>query len=313
MKKTRPRIISEEDMSSLEGFHLGDEYISEIIDSDIDLYDEETGELIVSLRKNILIHSDLALNHLGKMVATARGRSASAGQIDPNSKYMKKRELVNTKGISTSYMVKGKPSKMKINNPVESSPLGYYESTRKLGLNLPCRLTSFTKNHLSDFEAGIPYINELSNYYKYLAPTQYNNQKDRINQSEKYKIGDSVFSTITINRNFRTALHKDKGDFGGYAVLSVCEYGSYNGGLFMLPEYGLGINLRQDDIMVAKVHLYHCNSELWTTPEQDEYNKKIPPRFRVNPEVGIMGSEYNFSRFSFVSYLRDKMKDCDNE
>ena len=308
------KLTDDKDIKSLEGHHLDDEYIHHIVDSDIDIYDKDTNELIISFRKNVLKHNEIAFDNLAKLAGTARGRASSAGQIDPESVYFKKRRPINTKGTQTGYLKPdGTPSKMKINNPVISTPIGYFDSTKKLGLDLPCRLTSHTAKNLVRFESSICYFEDISEWYEKLAPEQFQAQKERIDMSPDYKIGESVFSTITVNRNFRTALHKDKGDFGGYACLSVCEYGSYSGGLFMIPQYGIGINLRQGDMLVAKVSCYHCNSELWTTPEQDTYNNSLEKIFIQSPEVGIIGSQYAFHRISFVSYLREKMIHCEKK
>jgi len=305
------KLCYDKDIKYLEGHHLDDEYIHTLIDTDTDVYDEDTNELIISFRKGVLEHSQVAFDNLAKLAGTARGRSSSAGQIDTESVYFKRRKCINTKGVQTGYLKPdGTPSKMRINNPVISTPIGYFDATKKIGLDLPCRLTSHTAKNLSRFTSSLCYFNEISQWYEKLAPEQFKAQKERINMSPDFKIGESVFSTITINRNFRTALHKDKGDFGGYACLSVCEYGSYSGGLFMIPQYGLGINLRQSDILVAKVHCYHCNSELWTTPEQDKYNQSLNKIMVSNPEIGIIGGEYDFHRVSFVSYLREKMIHC---
>ena len=100
------------------------------------------------------------------------------------------------------------------------------------------------------------------------------------------------------------------GDFGGVACLSVLEEGKYNGGLFVIPRFGIGVNIRQGDILVADVHQYHANTELWTTPEQDKYNIKLGKTIKDNIEVGTVGSEYNFTRISFVCYLREKLINC---
>ena len=199
---------------------------------------------------------------------------------------------------------------MKVNNQVFSAPIGYFDATRGLGVNLPCRLTNFTAKHLKEFEGGLPYIQELARHYKRLNPKAYQQQSDRANLQPNYKIPKTPFSTFTINRNFRTALHKDKGDFGGVAVLSVLEHGKYNGGLFTIPKYGIGVNLREGDILVADVHQYHSNTEYFTTPEQDIYNSKLEPVYKLNREVGTLGIEYDWSRISFVCYLREKLVNC---
>ena len=102
-----------------------------------------------------------------------------------------------------------------------------------------------------------------------------------------------------------------KGDFGGIATLSVLEHGRYRGGLFMLPAFGIGINLRQGDVLVADVHEYHCNSPIWTTKSDDAYNETLPEKFKIDRTVGTIGLDQRYSRISFVCYLHEKLAECD--
>jgi hypothetical protein len=306
------RIISETDLDTLKGYHIHDGYIHHLFNYDCDVYDSDTYELILSFRKNRLKTSKTAWDNYRHLAVASRGRGASAGQVDPNSKYWKKRTLYKTKGYSTGYLKPdGTPSKMRVNNQVASIPIGYFEKTKSLGIDKPCRLSYHTSVALDKFNGGKPYIHELDKWYKKLNHKAYHHQKTRADKQPKYRIDNTAFSTITMNRNFRTALHKDAGDYGNFAVLSVLEYGKYNGGLFMIPAYGIGINLRENDVLVANVHEYHCNSEIWTTPEQDTHNKSLPVEFKKDTTVGTIGLDLDYSRISFVSYLREKLIDCD--
>lgn len=305
-----PTLYTDEELDTKKGQFLEDGYIHHIIDEDIDIYDEEDN-FILSFRKNRLKTNEIGLENYKKFALASRGRGASAGPIDPNNGYWKKRKLHKSKDYTTSYLKKdGTPSKMRVNNQVFSNPIGYFDKSKSMQNDLPCRLTNFTKNHMDKYEKGLPYIQEISKWYKKLNPIAYNKQLERANIKPEFKIKDTPFSTFTINRNFRTALHKDSGDFGGVACLSVLEEGHYNGGLFMIPEYGIGVNLRQGDILIVNVHKYHTNSPIWTTPEQDKYNIKNGKTIKENQEVGTMGIEYNYTRISFVCYLRDKIINC---
>jgi len=306
-----PELCSEEELKQLKGHHLDDAWILHMFDEDVDIFNEE-GKFILSFRKNKLKETKVGFDNYKKMLNPSRGRGASAGLINPDLLYWKKRNLVNTKGISTGYMVKGKVSKMKVNNPVYSTPVGYFDkSTGGLGKDLPCRLTSFTKTNLEEFENGRPFLKEIAENYKSIRPEEYNIQNQRADLKTDFKIPDTPFSTVTLNRNFRTALHKDAGDFGGVACLSVLEEGKFNGGIFMIPRFGIGVNMRHGDLLIADVHQFHCNTELWTTPEQDEYNKFNCPSFKkINKETGVAGLEHDFTRMSFVCYLREKMINC---
>jgi hypothetical protein len=303
---------SEEELKTLKGTFLGDEYIHHIINEDTDIFDEN-GKFILSFRKNILTKNKIGFHNYKKFIGLSRGRGLAAGPINKDSPYFKKRKLVDTKGIRTRYLTpSGNVSKMKVNNPVSSVPLGYYDKLKgPLNKNLPCRLTSYTNNHFDNFKEGLPFIEEISYNYRDIRPEEYTNQFNRGYLKPDYMIDNTVFSTITLNRNFRTALHKDAGDYGGIACLSVLEQGRWRGGLFMIPMYGLGINLREGDLLIADVHNWHCNSEIWTTKEDDIYNNNMASDFsHLNPE--LYGNE-KYSRISFVCYLREKLIECDQE
>ena len=304
-----PYIIEDTELDKLKGQFLDDSYVKHKIDYDCDIYDNEDN-FILSFRKNKLKNTKLALDNYKKFAVASRGRGASAGQIDPNNAYWKNKELVNTSGISTSYMVNGKKSKMNVNNQVFSNPIGYFDASRVGKNNLPCRLTYYTNKSLKQYVAGLPYIQEISEWYEKLNPTAYLKQLERADLKPDFKIPETPFSTFTVNRNFRTALHKDRGDYLGVACLSVLEEGQYNGGLFMIPRYGIGVDIRMGDILIADVHQYHANTELYTTEEQDLCNLISGKTIKENIKVGTAGIDYNFTRISFVCYLREKMINC---
>lgn len=307
-----PRLIDDKDLDTLKGQYLDDEWIHHIIDYDCNIYEEGTDILICAFRKRRLKKSHIAWEHFKDLSVAARGRGAAAGPIDPSSTYWKKRTLHKTNGFKTGYLKPdGTPSKMSVNNQVSSTPIGYFEKQKNLGINKPCRLTYHTTQSLSKYEAGIPYIQEIDKWYQKLHPTHYKNQLARADLQPNYKIADTAFSTVTMNRNFRTGLHRDAGDWGGYAMLSVLEYGKYNGGLFTIPAFGIGIDLRKNDVLCAKVSEYHSNTQIWTTPEQDTYNASIPRQFKKDTTVGTLGLDQDYARISFVSYLREKLIHCD--
>ena len=49
--------------------------------------------------------------------------------------------------------------------------------------------------------------------FQKLIPDSYEKQITQANKKPRLKIPDTSFSTITINRNFRTALRRDAGDY----------------------------------------------------------------------------------------------------
>jgi len=300
----------------LKGTYLDDNSYETIISENCDYFCE--GVPIFKFRKNAF-NEDLlntAWDNTKYLAKASRGRGASAGPIDPESVYWKKREIYKMNKWRASYMVKDrttgqmKQSKMQVNNEVASQPIGYYGKSRGLGGDLPCRLSHYTKTNMDKFENSIPYFQQIANHYKDLLPDQYNCQMERAKVND-FHIPETPFSTITINRNFRTAVHKDSGDFGGWACLSVLEENKYSGGLFVLPKFKVAIDMRHGDLLVADVHQWHANTELYESPEDLKYNDENPQQtYKDNLEVGVLGLNNRFSRISFVCYLREDIINC---
>lgn len=201
-------------------------------------------------------------------------------------------------------------SKMKVNNQVASNPIGFYESNKNFA-DLPCRLTHFTRTNFEKYNQGLPFIQRINELFKELTPSAYAAQETRANLKPHLTIPKTCFSTVTINRNFRTAIHQDAGDFkGGFGNLTVLEQGHYHGGYTCFPQYGVGINLRSGDFVAMDVHQWHGNTPMYETPEDKDYNKRIESSFHDNPAVGTAGLYTKYTRLSFVCYLREKIANC---
>ena len=361
------KIFSDEEISKREGHWMEESDIKyPIIESNTDVYyKDDNGELrlLLKFRKNCI---DDKLIKIGwdsyKTLAKAsRGRGASAGQINPESDYWKKRNLVKTSKWSTSYLTPGGNilkekydklsledlyliqkeldikiknieklnkdelilelikkqngvSKMKVNNQVASNPIGFYEQNKNLGTNLPCRLTHFTRTNYEKYNNGLPFLQKIDSLFEKLIPESHQKQLHRANEKPHLKIPNTCFSTVTINRNFRTALHRDAGDFReGFGNLTVIEQGKYHGGYTVFPQFGVGINLRNNDFCAMDVHQWHANTPLYETEEDKKYNETIISDFKDNPEVGTAGLYQKYTRISFVCYLREKLINCPDD
>tara|TARA_S200002703_G_scaffold4946_1_gene5974 strand:- start:8 stop:1402 length:1395 start_codon:yes stop_codon:yes gene_type:complete len=303
---------TDEILDSLKGHHLDDTYYDTLITEDCDCYRED-GSILFKFRKNLLSEDECEVGFLAykNLAKETRGRGASAGQIDPNSVYWKKRKIleINKGGWSAVYEVDGKKSKMKIQNKVASNAMGYWSETNAIGRNYPCRLTHYAREDFLKYEDGFFVANKISNSYKRLHPDWYQKQYSQSNENSSMRILDTPFSTITVNRNFRTAVHKDSGDFG-FGNLTVLEYGHYHGGYFILPKYRVAIDIKKGDHLCVDVHEYHANTELYETPEDKLLNDNIPKIFKDNLEVGTLGLNNRYARLSLVFYLRDELKNC---
>jgi hypothetical protein len=286
----------------------------EILDEDVDIYrEDEEGhkKLLARFRKNVFPKEllELAWDAFYKTAAPSRNRGAAAGPIQLKSAYWQKRKPTEVSKWSAKYIQNGKVSAMRVNNNVFSSVLGYFEQTPFMGL--PCRLTSYTQKYFKEFTKGIPFLQEIDQCFKKLVPEAHAKQLARAKQQPNFQVANTAFSSITLNRNFRTALHMDDGDFKeGFGNLSVLEYGEYSGGETLFPQFGIGFNVRTGDFLAMDVHQWHCNTELYETEEQKKNNTKLPKIYDNAESTGTLGQEKPFTRISFVCYLREKMVNC---
>lgn len=163
-----------------------------------------------------------------------------------------------------------------------SAIMGYIDHTH---YNRPCRLTSYSHKHFEEYQKGVPFIQSINECFQLLVPDAYRRQYQEA-QKTKYHIENTAFSTITVNYNFRTAVHRDAGDFEeGFGNLVVCQE-EMEGGWLLFPRYRVAVVLETGDFMAMDVHEWHCNSKL---------QAKKPSGFRL----------------SFVCYLRNRMSECE--
>lgn len=307
--------LTVEQVKAKEGEYCTEKDADKIFDEDVDVYtlDPETKEkkLLARFRKAV-IPQDLIKLGWEAFYATAaasRNRGAAAGPINVNGVYWSKRKPTEITKWSARYVQNGKVSKMRVNNNVFSSVLGFFERTPFMGL--PCRLTSYTQRYFNQYKHGIPFIQNLSSLFEKLNPEQFTAQMKRARKQPTYQIPGTAFSSVTINRNFRTALHMDDGDFReGFGNLSVIERGNYQGGHTLFPQYKIGFNVRTGDYLAMDVHQWHCNTDYTETAKDKAANKKLPKIHYEDAATGTLGADKSFTRISFVCYLREKIENC---
>lgn len=198
---------------------------------------------------------------VGEMVSTNRGSAAGMP-------HRKRRD--------------GKSSYEK-GTPANSSIMGFIDSTR---FDRPCRLTAFSRDHFDQYVKGLPFIQAIDASFARAAPDAYQRQRaEALKCGENLHINGTAFSTVTVNLSFRTALHRDAGDFReGFGNIAVCSNG-ITGGHLLFPRYRVAVALFTGDHMALNVHEWHCNSPI---------EKHTSDGFRL----------------SFVCYLRERMAKC---
>ena len=290
-----------------------------VYDDDVDIYGighpNDVGgpkrKLLAKFRKKVFTPEQVQIgwDAFRLLAIPSRNRGAAAGPIDLKGVYWSRRKPIETTGWSTRYLQDGKPSKMRVNNVVASGVIGNYEKTPFLGQ--PCRMTGYTRRGLKQYLHGIPYIQAIDRVFKQLVPDAHKKQLAVASKKPMYQIDGTAFSTLTVNMNFRTALHKDAGDYSeGFGNLSVIEWGKYHGGETMFPRFGVGFNLRTGDFVAMDVHEWHCNAPIVETKEDAIFNKSIPDIRTRDATTGVVGSQERYQRISFVCYFREKILNC---
>lgn len=152
--------------------------------------------------------------------------------------------------------------RMKTNGgtPPNTGVVGYYDYLTNPTQH-KCRETEFMRKNWHHISDGCePLLHALDFVYRQYAPFHYNLQKVAI--PSNFQLFDTAFSTITVNRNFRTAVHTDKGDFkSGFAVLSVID-GTFDGCHLAIKKIRKCFKLGVGDVLLFDASLEHGNTQL---------------------------------------------------
>jgi hypothetical protein len=259
--------LTDEQAEKLKGKYLNGNNYDLLITEDADGYDLN-GNLLFSFRKNAIPMETLMLgvNSFKDSIEVTESRGYASGS---SHKRIRK---------------DGSVSNITVGNKVESGSVGFMDSGAMVKY---CRKTAFAKNYFDKYKSGIPFVKFIDDKYKELCPDHYAKQK-AIAQgtNQNYVIGDTAFTTVTVNKNFRTAVHQDAGDYpDGFGNLIAYREGNWTGGYFCLPQYKVAIDLQNTDILFVDVHKWHGNTDFINTQE-------------------------NWLRISFVLYYREYMYKC---
>jgi hypothetical protein len=249
--------INDEKMDALGNTYVKSSQINLIINDDTDVYNADGTKLLICFRKNKLTDSKIQ-SFYDNVIKFAMGKTTNRGSTSgSNKKHVGYNPKIMTNIIG--YFDKFGPVQKKI-------------ITRKNIKNLlNVRETRFTMDYPDKFKKMLPLVKEIDEYYKLYAPEYYAKQRKKANQTP-FKITGTSFTTITTNVNFRTSIHKDKGDDDeGFGNLIVIEDGKYTGAETCLPQYGVGVNVRRGDVLFMNVHEWHGNLPM--KPENDNVKR----------------------------------------
>jgi hypothetical protein len=238
-----------------------------LITEDCDGYDVN-GTLLFKFRKNVLPLEVVKLGYesFKDSIQWTDGRGIAAGG---NFKRIRK---------------DGTVSNISIAEKVFSGNVGYMDSGAMVKY---CRRTAFARDYFTKFTQGVPFVEAVDRLYKELCPVHYGKQYAIAQGTNRnYRIANTSFTTVTVNRNFQTAVHKDAGDYQeGFGNLCVYREGTFDGSYFCLPEFRAALDLHTGDMLFVDVHRWHGNT----------------PFKNMSPD---------YMRVAFVMYYRENMIFC---
>jgi len=168
-------------------------------------------------------------------------------------------------------------------NSVFSGIAGWFDRYPRIPYG---RATAYTAKNPEKFALAFPFLQTLAKGFKDLMPWRYNNQMEAIKKIDPaFIVPGTPFTTITVNKTFRTAAHYDAGDFwpGLSNLLVLSNNGNYTGGYLIAPEYRVAVNVRPGDLLLINNHeVLHGNTPI------------------------VLGDD-EAERISLVCYLRDGM------
>jgi hypothetical protein len=271
---------------ALGGTLLGNDSYDLLIEDDCDVY-KPNGEPLVKFRRRALREAvcAAAYQNLRDAATPTDNRGMAGGEVDPQRVRSADALAHTTRTRYTERKKDGTRSNVNRANVVHSGVVGYFDRNPRFPY---CQLTAY---NLADggqrFAKALPFIRAVDGVFREAAPDRYAAQQAVVQRtSPDFYIHDTVFTTITVNKNWQTAVHKDVGDYRqGFGVMSALRAGRYTGCYLCWPAFRVAVNMRTGDVCLADVHEWHGNT----------------------PLEGVPG---RYERISCVFYYRENMEKC---
>lgn len=274
--------LTDEEALELRGKCLDDTFYDQFFaGEDVAVY-KPNGELLFKLVTNCVPPSLCRRGYkaLRNAARETTNRGAAAGGVPENLTNAIPSGKLSYKAIRKD----GRISKRTYSREVQSGVVGFMDRYPSFPY---CRLTAFNMEEPDAFCNALPLIQRVNELFREHVPDRWKNQREMIEKTHPdFYIHDTVFTTVTVNRNFQTSVHKDAGDLKqGFGVMMAFRAGKFTGGRLVFPQFGVATEMTTGDVLFADVHEWHANT----------------------PLVGIPGQ---WERISLVLYYRAKMIYC---
>jgi hypothetical protein len=188
-------------------------------------------------------------------------------------------------------------------NSVNSGIAGWFDRYPRIPYG---RATAYTQKNPEKFAMAYPFLQTLAKGFKDLLPWRYNNQMEAAKKIDKaFLVPETPFTTVTVNKTFRTAAHYDAGDLnsGLSNLLVLSNNGKYSGAYLVAPEYRVAVDVRPGDLLLINNHeVMHGNTPIVI---EDQEAERISLVVYFREKMLELGSkEYEDCRYNFVETRR---------
>ena len=262
----------------------------QIVEGNAKFVDVASGEPVIMLLKGALAHDEVK-TMMNAVIGVAKGsanhnRGVAGGRIDLERIRSHGRPGLQVGKVNDFSLYplskSGSISKTHFGNPTDSAIIGWTDTSPRNSNNArPTkrrRLTKWTEDHMDQYEKAWPCLQKVSDMFRVCYPERWKKQMVVAMEADA-RIGNTAFSTVTVNWRFRSALHTDKGDYKEGMGCIFMQSTDGGGGELLFPEYGLAVRMETGDILFFNPHIWHC-----TAPFSDDNE-----------------------RASFVCYFREKL------
>jgi len=223
-------LLKDHEVDALGSLFLDESHYEVLLEEDANVYkpreemeelfgeDDLDARLLLAFRKKIIPDDICRKAHEGlrEAAGSSKNRGMAAGKVDLSKLSRPAERIIQVSGTRFKYISEdGVMSETTEANPVLSGIVGNFGSNPR---NPYCRQTSYTKSNPELFLQAMPFVEEVSKNFQKVAPNRWKAQRDFM-VSKKisgngWALGDTAFTTVTVNKNFQTAVHRDAGDYG---------------------------------------------------------------------------------------------------
>ena len=207
------------------------------------------------------------------------------------------------RNIAVDKFMKENLSSRKYGMPALSGTIGFFGRDPN---NNWARECSWNKKNPFLFERVLPLIKRIDAGFKAALPDRYQLQKEFVDKLDpRFVVEGTCFTTITVNKNYRTAAHRDGGDLSqGFSNISVFSNGrKFSGGHLVLPEFNVEICLKPGDLLFVANHEYiHENTAI---NNDDPESQRLSLVCYAREDLAFAGTlEFEQLRCAFVTEVK---------